>query len=152
MALWRRSIPSWITQLTRGRVAVAQHACPVAAISLRRAIDPELSCVITGEGDGSSQCGVVAAFGGLLEGHHAWPGTVQCPLCMRVEGDDSVHIHAASCAVQHLSVFTAILAAPKGKAKRQLDCGGVVTTILAACMRLAAAHGHEDLAACRFQA
>lgn len=54
--------------------------------------------------------------------------------------------------MQHLSVFTAILAAPKGKAKRQLDCGGVVTTILAACTRLAAAHGHADLADCRFQA
>ena len=55
-------------------------------------------------------------------------------------------------ATQHLSVFTSILAAAKGKAKRQLDCGGVVTTILAACMNLAAAHGHADLAECRFQA
>ena len=54
--------------------------------------------------------------------------------------------------MQHLSVFTSILAAAKGTAKRQLDCGGVVTTILAACMRLAAAHGHTDLAECRFQA
>jgi hypothetical protein len=55
-------------------------------------------------------------------------------------------------AAQHLSVFTSILGALKGKPKRQLDCGGVVTTIVAACARLSAAHGHADLAACRFQA
>ena len=53
---------------------------------------------------------------------------------------------------QHLSVFTSILGAAKGNSKRQLDCGGVVTTIVLACARLSAAHGHTDLADCRFQA
>lgn len=51
--------------------------------------------------------------------------------------------------VQHLSAFTWILG--KGKGKKQLDCGGVVTTVLAACARLAAVHGHKDLSNARFQ-
>jgi len=82
-------------------------------------------------------------------------GQVRGAACQNIAahvGVRSDRTHAAPCVVQHLSVFTAILAAPKGKAKRQLDCGGVVTTILAACTRLAAAHGHADLADCRFQA
>ena len=58
---------------------------------------------------------------------------------------------AAVAPAQHLSVFTSILGAAKGKPKRQLDCGGVVTTIVLACLRLSAAHGHADLKDCRFQ-
>jgi hypothetical protein len=55
--------------------------------------------------------------------------------------------------VQHVLAFTSMLEPPSGrpKAKRQLDCGGVVTTVLAICQRLAAKFGHEDLADCRFQ-
>ena len=51
--------------------------------------------------------------------------------------------------MQHLSVFTGILG--KSKGKKQLDCGGVVTTVLAVCARLAAVHGHNDLCGARFQ-
>ena len=36
-------------------------------------------------------------------------------------------------------------------ARRQLDCAGVVTTVLAACQRLARQPAHEDLLAVRFQ-
>ncbi len=37
-------------------------------------------------------------------------------------------------------------------ARRQLDCAGVVTTVLAACQRLARSPAHEDLLGVRFQA
>ena len=56
------------------------------------------------------------------------------------------------CWLQHVSAFTAALAGPaKGKAKAQLDCGGVATAVLAACRHLEEVHGHADLAAVRFQ-
>lgn len=53
--------------------------------------------------------------------------------------------------VQHVYVFTQHLKYGTKSSKRQLDCGGVVTTVLAACQLLALQHGHTDLAACRFQ-
>ncbi|KAL3136760.1 Menin [Trebouxia sp. C0009 RCD-2024] len=53
--------------------------------------------------------------------------------------------------VQHVYVFTQHLKHGTKSSKRQLDCGGVVTTVLAICQRLAQEYGHADLAACRFQ-
>ncbi|KAK9845929.1 hypothetical protein WJX81_006194 [Elliptochloris bilobata] len=53
---------------------------------------------------------------------------------------------------QHIYVFVQILRAGKAsKARRQLDCAGVVTTVLAACQRLARVPAHEDLLGVRFQ-
>ena len=53
--------------------------------------------------------------------------------------------------LQHVYIFTQHLKYGTKSSKRQLDCGGVVTTVLAACQLLALQHGHTDLAACRFQ-
>lgn len=53
--------------------------------------------------------------------------------------------------LQHVYVFTQHLKFGTKSSKRQLDCGGVVTTVLAVCQRLAREYGHADLAACRFQ-
>lgn len=53
--------------------------------------------------------------------------------------------------VQSVWAFARVLAAEKGKGKRQLDCAGVVTTTLAVCQRLSLDPQHADLAACRFQ-
>ncbi|KAK9861542.1 hypothetical protein WJX84_007248 [Apatococcus fuscideae] len=52
---------------------------------------------------------------------------------------------------QSVWTFTRVLAAGKGKGKRQLDCAGVVTTTLAVCQALAQDANHTDLASCRFQ-
>ena len=53
--------------------------------------------------------------------------------------------------MQSVWTFTRVLAAGKGKGKRQLDCAGVVTTTLAVCQALAQDANHTDLASCRFQ-
>ncbi|KAL0027912.1 hypothetical protein WJX79_002394 [Trebouxia sp. C0005] len=53
--------------------------------------------------------------------------------------------------VQHVYIFTQHLKYGTKSSKRQLDCGGVVTTVLAACQLLALQYGHTDLAACKFQ-
>lgn len=53
--------------------------------------------------------------------------------------------------MQHVYIFTQHLKYGTKSSKRQLDCGGVVTTVLAACQLLALQYGHTDLAACKFQ-
>ena len=53
--------------------------------------------------------------------------------------------------LQHVWSFAQHLAAGKGKGKRQLDCAGVVSTVLSTCQRLAACHGQSDLAQLHFQ-
>ena len=50
---------------------------------------------------------------------------------------------------QHVSCFCRILQGHKGK--RQLDCAGVVTTVLAALQQLSLLEGHEDLKCCCLQ-
>ena len=58
---------------------------------------------------------------------------------------------SAVLSLQHVYTFTQHLKHGKLRSKRQLDCGGVVTTVLAACHSLAQTFGHADLAQCRFQ-
>ena len=53
--------------------------------------------------------------------------------------------------LQHVWSFAQHLAAGKGKGKRQLDCAGVVSTVLSTCQLLAACHGQSDLAQLHFQ-
>lgn len=53
--------------------------------------------------------------------------------------------------LQHVWSFAQHLAAGKGKGKRQLDCAGVVSTVLSTCQRLAACHDQCDLAQLQFQ-
>lgn len=48
--------------------------------------------------------------------------------------------------LQHVYSFAATLLPGGSKGKRQLDCAGVVTTVYAACQRLARSHGHAVLA------
>lgn len=52
---------------------------------------------------------------------------------------------------QHLSTFCKILQAKSTKGKRQLDCAGVVTTVLAVLQQLALLGGHDDLRSCCLQ-
>ncbi|CAL8468043.1 g7582 [Coccomyxa elongata] len=52
---------------------------------------------------------------------------------------------------QHLSTFCQILQAKSTKGKRQLDCAGVVTTVLAVLQQLALLGGHDDLRRCCLQ-
>lgn len=53
--------------------------------------------------------------------------------------------------VQHLSCFLPYCSLPVPKGKRQLDCAGVVTTVLALCQTLAGRPEHAELGNCRFQ-
>ncbi len=56
------------------------------------------------------------------------------------------------CAAQHVHTFARILCAGRQhKGKRQLDCAGLVTTVLALCQRLARQEAFSDLGTCRFQ-
>ena len=55
------------------------------------------------------------------------------------------------CDAQHLSCFLQYCGHPLPKGKRQLDCAGVVTTVLAICHTLARRPEHADLQGCRFQ-
>ena len=52
---------------------------------------------------------------------------------------------------QHLSTFCQVLMAKSTKGKRQLDCAGVVTTVLAVLQQLALLGGHDDLRKCCLQ-
>lgn len=52
---------------------------------------------------------------------------------------------------QHVSTFCQILQTKSGKGKRQLDCAGVVTTVLAVLQRLSQQERHEDLHSCHLQ-
>ena len=62
----------------------------------------------------------------------------------------TAHNNACVC-VQHLSCFLQYCAQPLPKGKRQLDCAGVVTTVLAICLTLSWDPEHAELAGCRFQ-
>lgn len=53
---------------------------------------------------------------------------------------------------QHVSCFCRILQGHNAKGKRQLDCAGVVTTVLAALQQISNLEGHEDLKSCCLQA
>ena len=52
---------------------------------------------------------------------------------------------------QHLYCFLQFCGSQQPKGKRQLDCAGVVTTVLAIAQRLALQLEHADLSSCRFQ-
>lgn len=52
---------------------------------------------------------------------------------------------------QHISTFCQILQGKAGKAKRQLDCAGVVTTVLGVLQQLALHESHDDLRSCCLQ-
>ncbi|KAK9809438.1 hypothetical protein WJX73_007335 [Symbiochloris irregularis] len=61
---------------------------------------------------------------------------------------DIHHAQHVSCFARHLQAHAQPV---KAKGKRQLDCAGVVSTVLAICQVLATQHDHEQLANLRFQ-
>lgn len=61
----------------------------------------------------------------------------------------SCHLQHVSCFARHLQALAQPANGTKGK--RQLDCAGVVSTVLAICQAMAMQHGREELADLRFQ-